>query len=233
MRTRSDGSSQILSSWTVRPSTSAREYPYRRSNAAFTSTNRPSTVPHFAMGTHDAESFIKLSGLSCFVCHTQREMSLAYTPGVAEPCMEIQKNPHNAFKYTASRHPRGCVERRHSGARAGEYRRVSRQTGHGREECIATTPTKLSKCASCSSPHSEGINLEDIRAPECFYIEETLKQTMHIPVFHDDQHGTAIISGAAVINASEIVDLDWYSKTGTGRLTPVCNSGWGRRADDW
>lgn len=68
MRTRSDGSSQILSSWTVRPSTSARDYPYRRSNAAFTSTNRPSlTVPHFAMGTHDAESFIKLSGLSCFV----------------------------------------------------------------------------------------------------------------------------------------------------------------------
>jgi hypothetical protein len=104
---------------------------------------------------------------------------------------------------------------------------------------IATTPTKLSKCASCSSLHSEGINLEDIRAPECFYIEETLTQTLHIPVFHDDQHGTAIISGAAVINAPEIVDLDFcptksgpgsqpeqsstrgYSKTGTGRLTSL------------
>ena len=153
-------------------------------------------------------------------CRTQRDLSLAYTPGVAEPCLEIERNPHDAFKYTARGNLVAVISNGTAvlglgdiGALAGKpvmegkgvlFKRFAdvdvfdiEINTHDSDEII--------KVCQLLEPTFGGINLEDIKAPECFYIEETLKKTMKIPVFHDDQHGTAIISGAALLNALEIV----------------------------
>src|SRR3989337_358257 len=118
-------------------------------------------------------------------CATQRDLSLAYTPGVAEPVREIHKDPLEAVKYTA---------------RGNLVAVVSNGT-----ESAAAAPEETVRSGKALEPTFGGINLEDIKAPECFYIEEKLKGMMDIPVFHDDQHGTAIISGAALLNALEVV----------------------------
>jgi len=156
-------------------------------------------------------------------CRTQRDLSLAYTPGVADPCLEIEKNPADAYKYTAKGNLVAVVSNGTAvlglgdiGALAGKpvmegkgvlFKRFSdidvfdlELETHNADEIIRT--------CQILEPTFGGINLEDIKAPECFYIEETLKKTMKIPVFHDDQHGTAIISGAALINALEVVKKD-------------------------
>ena len=156
-------------------------------------------------------------------CRTQRDLSLAYTPGVAEPCLEIQKNPHDAFRYTSRGNLVAVISNGTAvlglgdiGALAGKpvmegkgvlFKRFAdvdvfdiEVDSHNADEVI--------KVCQLLEPTFGGINLEDIKAPECFYIEETLKKTMRIPVFHDDQHGTAIISGAALVNALEIVGKD-------------------------
>src|SRR5438128_612108 len=156
-------------------------------------------------------------------CRTQRDLSLAYTPGVADPCLEIEKNPHDAFKYTARGNLVAVVSNGTAvlglgdiGALAGKpvmegkgvlFKRFAdvdvfdiELDTHNADEII--------KVVQLLEPTFGGINLEDIKAPECFYIEEKLKATMKIPVFHDDQHGTAIISGAALLNALEVVGKD-------------------------
>src|SRR5208283_5306539 len=153
-------------------------------------------------------------------CRTQRDLSLAYTPGVAEPCLEIQKEPGDAYKYTAKGNLVAVVSNGTAvlglgniGALAGKPVMEGKGVLFKRFadvdvfdlEVDTMNPDDVIKVCQLLEPTFGGINLEDIKAPECFYIEETLKKTMKIPVFHDDQHGTAIISGAALLNALEIV----------------------------
>jgi len=156
-------------------------------------------------------------------CRTQRDLSLAYTPGVAEPCLAIQKNPHDAFKYTGRANLVAVVTNGTAvlglgdiGAIAGkpvmEGKAVLFKRFAGVDvfdiEVNSKNPDEVIRVCQLLEPTFGGINLEDIKAPECFYIEETLKQTMKIPVFHDDQHGTAIITGAALLNALELTGKD-------------------------
>jgi malate dehydrogenase (oxaloacetate-decarboxylating)(NADP+) len=176
-----------------------------------------------ALDYHFGERPGKISVTPTKPCRTQRDLSLAYTPGVAEPCLDIEKNPRDAFKYTAKGNLVAVVSNGTAvlglgdiGALAGKpvmegkgvlFKRFAdvdvfdiEIDSHNSEEII--------KVCQLLEPTFGGINLEDIKAPECFYIEETLKKTMKIPVFHDDQHGTAIISGAALVNAVELVGKD-------------------------
>jgi len=156
-------------------------------------------------------------------CSTQWDLSLAYTPGVAEPCLEIQKNPALAFDYTAKGNLVAVVSNGTAvlglgniGALAGKPVMEGKGVLFKRFADIdvfdlevgSEDPEDVIKVCQLLEPTFGGINLEDIKAPECFYVEETLRRTMAIPVFHDDQHGTAIISGAALLNALEIVGKD-------------------------
>src|SRR6516162_8249245 len=161
----------------------------------------------------------KIEVTSSKPCRTQRDLSLAYTPGVAVPCLEIQKNPHDAFNYTARGNLVAVVSNGTAvlglgdiGALAGKpvmegkgvlFKRFA-DVNVFDLEVNSHDPEDVIKVCQLLEPTFGGINLEDIKAPECFLIEETLKQTMRIPVFHDDQHGTAIISGAALLNALEL-----------------------------
>ena len=153
-------------------------------------------------------------------CRTQWDLSLAYTPGVAQPCLAIQEEPLDAFKYTAKGNLVAVVSNGTAvlglgniGALAGKPVMEGKAVLFKRFadvdvfdlEVDSMNPDDVIKVCQLLEPTFGGINLEDIKAPECFYIEETLKKTMKIPVFHDDQHGTAIISGAALLNALEIV----------------------------
>ena len=153
-------------------------------------------------------------------CFTQRDLSMAYTPGVAQPCLEIEKNPGDAYKYTAKGNLVAVITNGTAvlglgniGAIAGKPVMEGKGVLFKRFadvdvfdlEVNSENPDDVIKVCQLLEPTFGGINLEDIKAPECFYIEETLRKTMKIPVFHDDQHGTAIITGAALLNALEIV----------------------------
>jgi len=153
-------------------------------------------------------------------CRTQWDLSLAYTPGVAEPCLEIARVPEVAFDYTARGNLVAVVSNGTAvlglgniGALAGKPVMEGKAVLFKRFadidvfdlEVNSENPEEVIRFCQLLEPTVGGINLEDIKAPECFYIEETLRQTMAIPVMHDDQHGTAIITGAALLNALEIV----------------------------
>ncbi len=165
----------------------------------------------------------KIEVTSTKPCVTQLDLSLAYTPGVAEPCLEIHKTPSDVYKYTAKGNLVAVVSNGTAvlglgniGAAAGKPVMEGKGVLFKRFadvdvfdiELNTENPDEIIKCCQLLEPTFGGINLEDIKAPECFYIEETLKATMNIPVFHDDQHGTAIISGAALLNALELVKKD-------------------------
>ena len=153
-------------------------------------------------------------------CQTAADLSLAYSPGVAEPCLAIKKNPDDAYKYTAKGNLVAVVSNGTAvlglgnlGALAGKpvmegkgilFKRFA-DVDVFDIELNTEDPDEIIKACQLLEPTFGGINLEDIKAPECFYIEEELKKSMNIPVFHDDQHGTAIISAAALINALELV----------------------------
>lgn len=153
-------------------------------------------------------------------CSTQRDLSLAYTPGVAEPCREINANPDDVYRYTAKGNLVAVVSNGTAvlglgdiGALAGKPVMEGKGVLFKRFadidvfdiELNTHDPVEIVRIVKALEPTFGGINLEDIKAPECFYIEEELKRQMNIPVFHDDQHGTAIISGAALLNALELV----------------------------
>src|SRR5437870_4850977 len=172
-----------------------------------------------ALDYHFGERPGKISVVPTKPCRTQRDLSLAYTPGVAEPCLEIQKNPQEAFKYTGRGNLVAVVSNGTAvlglgdiGALAGKPVMEGKAVLFKRFadvnvfdlEVNSHNPDDVIKLCQLLEPTFGGINLEDIKAPECFYIEETLRKTMKIPVFHDDQHGTAIISGAALLNALEV-----------------------------
>jgi len=152
-------------------------------------------------------------------CVTQRDLSLAYTPGVAEPVREIQQDPLQAFRYTARGNLVAVVTNGTAvlglgnvGALAGKPVMEGKGVLFKRFadvdvfdlEIDATDPDEVVRIVQALAPTFGGINLEDIKAPECFYIEQRLQELLDIPVFHDDQHGTAIITGAALLNALEI-----------------------------
>lgn len=150
---------------------------------------------------------------------TQRDLSMAYTPGVAEPCREIEKNPEDAYRYTAKGNLVAVISNGTAvlglgniGALAGKpvmegkglLFKVFADVDVFDIEVDCNDTNKLIEIVKAISPTFGGINLEDIKAPECFEIEDRLKKALNIPVFHDDQHGTAIISGAALLNALEL-----------------------------
>ena len=150
---------------------------------------------------------------------TQRDLSLAYSPGVAEPCREIFDNPEDVFKYTAKGNLVAVVSNGTAVLGLGDLGpEASKPVMEGKGllfkifadidvfdiEVDSKSNEEIIRTVELISPTFGGINLEDIKGPECFEIEEELKKRLKIPVFHDDQHGTAIISGAAMLNAVEI-----------------------------
>jgi len=154
---------------------------------------------------------------------TQFDLSLAYTPGVAYPCLEIEKNPEDVYNYTAKGNLVAVISNGTAvlglgdiGAMAGKpvmegkglLFKVFADVDVFDIEVDEKDPGKLIEVCAKIAPTFGGINLEDIKAPECFEVETRLKQMLDIPVFHDDQHGTAIISGAGLINALEITGRD-------------------------
>ena len=153
----------------------------------------------------------------------QRDLSLAYSPGVAYPCLDIQADPSLAFDFTARGNLVGVVTNGTAVLGLGNIGPLAAKPVMEGKGCLfkkfagvdvfdielaENDPDKLIDMIAALEPTLGGINLEDIKAPECFYIERELSKRMNIPVFHDDQHGTAIISSAALINALELVGKD-------------------------
>ena len=154
---------------------------------------------------------------------TQTDLSLAYSPGVAFPCLEIQENPDDAYKYTDKGNLVAVISNGTAVLGLGDIGAMSGKPvmeGKGLLfkiyggidvfdiEVDEKDPEKFCEAVERIAPTFGGINLEDIKAPECFYIEERLKKTLDIPVMHDDQHGTAIISAAGLKNAMEVIGKD-------------------------
>ncbi|TAE70950.1 MAG: NADP-dependent malic enzyme [Bacteroidetes bacterium] len=150
---------------------------------------------------------------------SQRDLSLAYSPGVAEPCKEIHANKEDVYKYTAKGNLVGVISNGTAVLGLGDIGpEASKPVMEGKGvlfkifadidvfdiEINEKDPAKFVEIVRSLEPTFGGINLEDIKAPECFFIEQELKKQMNIPVMHDDQHGTAIISGAALLNALEL-----------------------------
>ncbi len=151
---------------------------------------------------------------------TQRDLSLAYTPGVADPCLAIKKHPEDVYKYTAKGNLVAVISNctavlglGNIGPEAGKpvmegkglLFKVFADVDVFDIEINEKDPDKIIEVVKAIAPTFGGINLEDIKAPECFYIEERLKEELDIPLMHDDQHGTAIISSAGLLNAMEIL----------------------------
>ena len=172
---------------------------------------------------------------------TQEDLALAYSPGVAFPCLAIEENPQDAYKYTAKGNLVGVISNGTAvlglgniGALAGkpvmEGKGVLFKKFAGIDvfdiEINETDPKKLVDIIASLEPTFGGINLEDIKAPECFYIEKELRSRCKIPVFHDDQHGTAIITAAAVLNALRFTGRDIAEATlvcsGAGAAAIAC-----------
>ncbi len=174
-----------------------------------------------ALNYHSSGRKGKIEVIATKPCFTSRDLSLAYTPGVAEPCREIEKNDDDVYKYTAKGNLVAVISNGTAvlglgniGAHAGKPVMEGKGVLFKRFADIDVFDLELKtenvdefiKAVELMEPTFGGINLEDIKAPQCFEIEERLKESMNIPVFHDDQHGTAIISCAALINAAEIAN---------------------------
>ncbi|HEV8361056.1 MAG TPA: NADP-dependent malic enzyme [Candidatus Thermoplasmatota archaeon] len=172
---------------------------------------------------------------------TQRDLSLAYTPGVAIPCKEIERDPELAYRYTRKGNLVGVITNGTAVLGLGDIGALSgKPVMEGKAllfkkfadidvfdiEIAEKDPQKVIQVVEALAPTFGGINLEDIKAPECFVIEDALKAKLDIPVFHDDQHGTAIISGAALLNALEIQGKDMAKvrivMTGAGAASIAC-----------
>jgi malate dehydrogenase (oxaloacetate-decarboxylating)(NADP+) len=172
---------------------------------------------------------------------TQRDLSLAYSPGVAEPCKEIHKNPDDVYKYTAKGNLVAVISNGTAVLGLGDIGpEASKPVMEGKGvlfkifadidvfdiEINEKDPVKFVQIVKALEPTFGGINLEDIKAPECFYIEQQLRDMLKIPVMHDDQHGTAIISSAALLNALELqkkkIDRVRFVINGAGAAAMAC-----------
>ncbi len=173
-----------------------------------------------ALEYHSSNPPGKISVTPSKPCHTQRDLSLAYTPGVAVPCLEIERQPSLAYRYTGKGNLVAVVTNGTAvlglgniGPLAGKPVMEGKAVLFKRFADIdvfdlelgTNDPKEIIRTCQILEPTFGGINLEDIKAPDCFEVEEELRRTLKIPVFHDDQHGTAIISGAALINALLLV----------------------------
>lgn len=176
-----------------------------------------------ALAYHEAGRPGKIEVKPTKAYRTQTDLSLAYSPGVAYPCLEIQQNPDNAYKYTDKGNLVAVISNGTAVLGLGDIGAISGKPvmeGKGLLfkiyggvdvfdiEVNEKDPEKFCEAVERIAPTFGGINLEDIKAPECFYIEERLKRTLDIPVMHDDQHGTAIISAAGLKNALEVNNKD-------------------------
>ena len=172
-----------------------------------------------ALDYHSSGRRGKIEVISTKPCATSRDLSLAYSPGVAEPCLEIEKNPDDAYLYTAKGNLVAVVSNGTAvlglgdiGALAGKPVMEGKGILFKRFADVDVFDIELNtkdsdeiiRTVKILEPTFGGINLEDIKGPECFYIEEELQKIMNIPVFHDDQHGTAIIANAGLLNALEL-----------------------------
>ncbi|MEY2647526.1 MAG: hypothetical protein RL282_239 [Bacteroidota bacterium] len=172
---------------------------------------------------------------------TQRDLSLAYSPGVAEPCMEIHENVENVYKYTAKGNLVAVISNGTAVLGLGDIGpEAGKPVMEGKGvlfkifadidvfdiEINEKDPEKFVEIVKALQPTFGGVNLEDIKAPECFYIEQRLKEEMNIPIMHDDQHGTAIISAAALLNALELqekkIDEVLILVNGAGAAAMAC-----------
>jgi len=172
---------------------------------------------------------------------TQRDLSLAYSPGVAIPCLEINENPESVYQYTAKGNLVGVISNGTAVLGLGDIGpEAGKPVMEGKAvlfkifadidvfdiEINEKDPEKFVEIVAALEPTFGGINLEDIKAPECFYIEKKLKERLKIPVMHDDQHGTAIISSAALLNALEIqrkkIDRVKFVVNGAGAAALAC-----------
>ena len=172
---------------------------------------------------------------------TQRDLSLAYSPGVAEPCKEIANNPEDVYKYTAKGNLVAVISNGTAVLGLGDIGpEAGKPVMEGKGvlfkifadidvfdiEINEKDPEKFVQIVKALEPTFGGINLEDIKAPECFYIERELKKQMKIPVMHDDQHGTAIISAAALLNALELqkkkIEKARFVVNGAGAAAMAC-----------
>ncbi|MFH1723277.1 MAG: NADP-dependent malic enzyme [Elusimicrobiota bacterium] len=176
-----------------------------------------------ALDYHCLPTYGKIEVRPTKPCRTQRDLSLAYTPGVAYPCLDIKDDPSQAYRYTSKGNLVAVISNGTAvlglgniGALAGKPVMEGKGVLFKRFadidvfdiEIDSEDPEDVIRTCRLLEPTFGGINLEDIKAPECFRIEEALRATMKIPVFHDDQHGTAIISGAGLLNALEIAGKD-------------------------
>lgn len=178
------------------------------------------TLKEEALAYHAAGTPGKIAVVPTKPHTTQKDLGLAYTPGVAEPCLEIEKNPELAYEYTTKGNLVAVISNGTAvlglgniGALAGkpvmEGKGLLFKVYAGVDvfdiEVNETDPKKFVEVVKAIAPTFGGINLEDIKAPECFEIEDALKRDLDIPIMHDDQHGTAIISAAGILNALEVV----------------------------
>jgi len=171
----------------------------------------------------------------------QRDLALAYTPGVASACLEIVADPANAFKYTSRGNLVGVITNGTAVLGLGNIGALaSKPVMEGKAvlfkkfagidvfdiELNQADPEKLVEAIAALEPTFGGINLEDIKAPDCFYVERKLRERLKIPVFHDDQHGTAIVVGAAITNGLKIVNKDFKDvklvTSGAGAAALAC-----------
>ena len=171
----------------------------------------------------------------------QRDLSLAYSPGVAYPCLDIQADPSKAAEFTSRGNLVGVITNGTAVLGLGDIGPLAGKPVMEGKGCLfkkfagidvfdieldERDPDKLVEIIAALEPTLGGINLEDIKAPECFYIEKKLRERMHIPVFHDDQHGTAIISAAALLNGLELVgksiDSVRVAVSGAGAAALAC-----------
>src|ERR1044071_1289871 len=172
---------------------------------------------------------------------TQRDLSLAYSPGVAEPCKEIHANVENVYKYTAKGNLVAVISNGTAVLGLGDIGpEAGKPVMEGKGvlfkifadidvfdiEINEKDPEKFVQIVKALEPTFGGINLEDIKAPECFYIEKKLREQLQIPIMHDDQHGTAIISAAALLNALELqkkkIDKVKFVVNGAGAAAMAC-----------
>ncbi len=182
-------------------------------------TENKKTLEQEALALHTAGRPGKIEIKATKPLETQKDLSLAYSPGVAAPCLEIQKNPDDAFRYTAKGNLVAVISNGTAVLGLGDIGALaSKPVMEGKAvlfkrfadvdavdiEINTKDPDKVVETAALIGDGFGGINLEDIKAPECFYIERELKKRLNIPVFHDDQHGTAVVVAAGLVNGLEL-----------------------------
>lgn len=203
--------------------------------------DKKETFKQAALDYHSIEPKGKIEVIPTKPHATQLDLTLAYSPGVAEPCLEIEKNPAKAYEYTSKGNLVAVISNGTAVLGLGDIgAEASKPVMEGKGllfkifanvnvfdiEINEKNPDKFIDVVKAIAPTFGGINLEDIKAPEAFYIEKRLKKELDIPVMHDDQHGTAIISAAALLNAIELAEKDIHDVkiviNGAGAAAVAC-----------